>query len=373
MKIDYLCCRIVRSGGTKIIAQHVKLLQERGHDARILTPDQEGVDLWGVPVVRVKAFDQNLLGKSDILVGSWLRDVETAARIRGPVICHLCQGYEPIEFSFRINEEAIPLKYRYRGTWSRLLFLRKKWSFQRRIRRTEQVYRLPTVKMAVSQALKEVIEKTHGGHCYCVPNGVDLQVFRPSSRPKSFESTLRLVSIGPIGMVFKGIFDTFDAVRLLKEKGVPVEFIRVSLSSPPDAEVKSGLVDRFLTGLNEGQMAELYQTSHILIAPSLWEGFGLPVIEAMSSHVPCILANSGSYRSLSNTMDFAYFVPPHSPETIAEGVLKIKEDGAFRERIIKRGIEVARQYSLENMGDTLEETLLKVVRGHKGSVIKDIL
>ena len=370
MKVEYLCCRCVRSGGTKIIAQHVRLLQERGHDARILTTDRRAADLWGVPVVRVKAFDQNLLGQSDVLVGSWLRDVEAAAEIKGPVICHLCQGYEPIEFSFRINEEAIPLKYHYKGRWSRLLFLRKKWSFQRRIHKTERIYRLPTVKMAVSQALKEVIEKTYGRHCYCVPNGVDPHVFRPSSRPKSFESSLRLLSIGPIDMVFKGIMDTFEAVRILKERGIPIEFIRVSLSPPPEAEVKSGLVDRFLTGLDEGQMAKVYQDSHILIAPSLWEGFGLPVIEAASCGIPCILADSGSYASLDPVKDFAYFVPPHSPEAIVEGILKIKEDGAFREQIMKRGFEVAGRYTLENMGSKLEETLREILKDRERSVIK---
>src|SRR4030042_215852 len=159
MRIDYLNCRLVRSGGAKIIALHVKLLSERGHEARILTTDQAGEELWGVPVVKVKEFSQDILGQSDVIVGSWLRDVEAASGIRGPVVCHLCQGYEPIELSFRIREEAIPPKYRYRGPWNRLLYARKKKSFQRRIERIEKIYRLPTVKMAVSQALKEVIER----------------------------------------------------------------------------------------------------------------------------------------------------------------------------------------------------------------------
>lgn len=150
MRVDYLCCRLVRSGGTKIVAQHVKLLKERGHAARILTTDQNGEELWGIPVERVKALRQDFFNQTNIIVGSWLRDVETASRIKGPVICHLCQGYEPIEFSFRIHEERIPPKYRYHGIGGRLLFLRKKWSFKRRVRKIEKIYRLRTVKIAVS-------------------------------------------------------------------------------------------------------------------------------------------------------------------------------------------------------------------------------
>jgi glycosyltransferase involved in cell wall biosynthesis len=118
-------------------------------------------------------------------------------------------------------------------------------------------------------------------------------------------------------------------------------------------------------GLDEREMVELYQESHILIAPSLWEGFGLPAIEAMSCGLPCILTDSGSYQSLDPVMDFACFVPPRLPEAIAEGVLKIREDRLFRERITRRGFEIAGQYTLEKMGDVLEETLLKILKGRK--------
>jgi glycosyltransferase involved in cell wall biosynthesis len=369
MRVDYLSCRLIRSGGTKIIAQHVKLLRERGHQARILTIDPEGDELWGVSVERVKAFRQDFFNQTNIIVGSWLRDVEAASKIRGPVICHLCQGYEPIELSFRIREERIPPKYRYHGIISRFFFLKKKWSFRRRVRKIEKIYRLQTVKIAVSQALKEVIEDIYGKPCHLIPNGVDQHIFQPAPQPKTLQSPIRLLSIGPINMAFKGIDDTFEAVRILKQKQIPVEFVRVSLSPPTEAELKSGLVDRFLVGLSEKEMVQLYQNSDILIAPSLWEGFGLPVIEAMSCGVPSILTDSGSYKSLDSRMDFAYFVPPHSPPAIVEGVLKIKEDHLLRERIIKRGFEVAGRYTLENMGNILEETMLEILKARRPSVL----
>jgi glycosyltransferase involved in cell wall biosynthesis len=365
MKIDYLNCRLIHSGGTKIIAQHVKLLKERGHQARIVTIDPEGDDLWGVPVKRVKALRQDFFNQTDIIVGSWLRDVEAASKIKDPVICHLCQGYEPIELSFRIHEERIPQKYRYHGIGGGFLFLKKKWSFKRRVRKIEKIYQLRTVKIAVSQALKEVIENIYGRPCYLIPNGIDQDIFHPAPKPKTLQSPLRLLSIGPINMVFKGIDDTFEAVRTLKQEQIPVEFVRVSLSPPTEAELKSGLVDQFLVGLNEKEMAQLYQNSDILIAPSLWEGFGLPVIEAMSCGVPCILTDSGNYKSLDSRMDFAFFVPAHSPRMIVEGFLKIKEDHLLRERIIKRGFEVAGRYTLENMGNILEETMLEILKARR--------
>ena len=61
-KVDYLSCRIVKSGGTKIISQHVRLLKERGHDARLVTTDPMGEDLWGVPVTRSESLQEGFPG-----------------------------------------------------------------------------------------------------------------------------------------------------------------------------------------------------------------------------------------------------------------------------------------------------------------------
>jgi glycosyltransferase involved in cell wall biosynthesis len=371
MRVDYLSCRLIRSGGTKIISQHVKLLKERGHAARILTTDQKGEELWGIPVERVRAFKQAVFSETEVIVGTWLRDVGAASKIRGPVICHLCQGYEPIELSFRIRGERIPPKYRYHGMISRFLFLKKKWSFRRRARKMEKIYQLQTVKIAVSQALKEVIEDIYGKPCHLIPNGVDHHIFHPAPEPKTLHSPLRLLSVGPIDMAFKGIDDTFETIRILKQKQIPVEFIRVSLAPPTEVELKSGLMDQFLVGLNETEMAQLYRDSDILIAPSLWEGFGLPVIEAMSCGVPSILTDSGSYKSLDSGMDFAYFVPARSPPAIVEGILKIREDHLLRERIIQRGFEVAGRYTLGNMGNRLEETMLEILKTARRSAQKE--
>jgi glycosyltransferase involved in cell wall biosynthesis len=359
MKVDYLVCRLNRSGGRKIIAQHVKLLRERGHEARILTTDSEEEDPWGVPSERVKAFKPSLFHQTDIVVGSRLRDVEAASKLKGPVICHLCQGYEPLELFLCIREEWIPFKYRSSGRWDRFHFLRKKW---RRIREIEKIYCLATVKIAVSQAIKDVVENTYGMPCYLVPNGVDQKVFRPRAIPYDFKGTLRLLSVGEITGALKGIEDAIEAVRILKDKGIPVEFTRVSFRPFSEIELRSGLVDRFLVGLNENQMARLYQNSHILIATSFRNGFGLPVIEAMSCGVPSILIVIGGYKFLGFSKEFAYFVPPHSPEAIVEGVLNIKENSAFRENVINYGSEVAKQFTLENMGETLEKTFLGLLR-----------
>jgi glycosyltransferase involved in cell wall biosynthesis len=365
MKVDYLSCRIVPSGGTKIIARHVSLLKEKGHEARILTTDPQGNGLWGVEVVRVKAYEPDLFRDSEVVVGSWLRDVEESPKIRGPVFCHLCQGYEPMELSFRIREEGIPPKYRYGGKLGRLFLLRKKWSFRKRIRKIEKIYRLPTIKIAVSLALKEVLEPLYGPPCYVVPNGVDTSLFKPAPTVLPWGEPLRILSVGAMDVALKGIDDILEAVERLKKGGLPVQLTRVSLSPPTETERNGGLVDRYLTGLSESEMVDVYQNTHILISPSLWEGFGLPVLEAMSCGVPCVLTNVGSYRSLDPSMDFACFVPPRSPEAIVNGVLRIKKDAVFREGLVRRGFEIADRYTLEQMGNTLEETLLNILRRRK--------
>jgi glycosyltransferase involved in cell wall biosynthesis len=238
------------------------------------------------------------------------------------------------------------------------------------VRKIERIYGLPTTKITVSPHLKETLESHYGQPCHVVPNGIDPHLFFPSSTRRDYQGSLRLLSVGPIDVAAKGIDDTLEAVKILKERKAPVEFIRVSLSPPTEFELKSGLVDRFLTGLNENEMAELYRSVHILIAPSIREGVGLPAIEAMSCGLLCILTDSGNYRSLDPVMDFACFVPLHSPERIAAGVLRLKEDAELRERTVKRGFEVSGRYTLENMGRILEETFLNILKDRKRSVVK---
>ena len=360
MKIGYFirsyvledrCGKPAFSGGAKVVSQHVKILNEMGYETFLITKNIQTnlnlteLNLYEKPIV-VKTDDA--IPECDIYVGTMYSDVKMLfQRGKGKVV-HLCQGYEPVDFISRIKGETVTEKYIRKG----VLFLYKYidvLKFKKKIKRIESIYALPTIKAAVSRHLVELIEKRYHQKCHLIQNGIDGGVFFPNDNRIWAESgKIRILSVGSIQVGFKGIPDTLKAIKILKEKGVNIELIRVSPHPSSEEEKKAGLVDHYYINLKEQEMAELYRNTDIFISSSLeGEGFGLPAMEALMCGVPSILTEISSYLNFDEKKDFAYFVPTHRPDKIAEGVLALKEDRGMRERFRDRGISVAKGFTLE--------------------------
>jgi glycosyltransferase involved in cell wall biosynthesis len=93
------------------------------------------------------------------------------------------------------------------------------------------------------------------------------------------------------------------------------------------------------------QLPELYRGAEVFIYPSRFEGFGIPVVEAMACGVPCVVS---SHPSLDEACgDAALRVDPESPEAIAEGV---REAMRRRDGLVARGREHARRFDWVECG-----------------------
>jgi glycosyltransferase involved in cell wall biosynthesis len=361
MRIGYFVRNIGVSGGVKVMCQHVRLLREAGYDALLIT--EKVKDRWDLdfePVVLGEG-SHGRLPDCDRYVGTVYSDVSRLCRTQGNRVIHLCQGYEPIEYKARLDGEVLTDRYRRKGIFSSLERHLDRRKFLRRMAEIERVYALPTRKAAVSPHLAELIEKRYGQRCSLVRNGIDMVTFYPATgRVWRGSGKIRVLSVGSGHVGVKGIPDTLNAVRMLKEDGMDIEFIRVSPAGPSEMEQMGGLVDRYLTGLREQEMAALYRDTDIFISSSLeGEGFGLPVIEALASGVPTILTEISTHRGFSDKRDFGCFVPVHRPDAIAEAVRTLIADSELRERSIIRGLEVAARFTLEQT----KQDLLDFLRG----------
>jgi glycosyltransferase involved in cell wall biosynthesis len=350
------------SGGIKIVSQHVKLLNEMGYETLLITKylptdlNLAEVNLYEKPIV-VKPDED--IPDCDLFVGTAFNDVAMLfSRGRGRVV-HLCQGYEPIDYTSRIKGEVIKERYLRKGIFSIFLKYADILKFKKRIRKIESIYALPTIKAAVSRHLAELIERRFHQKCFLIQNGIDSNIFYPHERKDWGENgKIKILSVGPMQVGFKGIPDTLQAIKILREKGIPLEFTRVSPYPPSENEEVGRVVNQYYMNLREKEMVELYRNTDIFISSSLeGEGFGLPAMEALACGVPSILTEISSYKNFDEKMDFAYFVPIHRPDKIAEGVLAFMEDRELRAKCVERGIDVAKGFTLEKTKQDLTNFL----------------
>lgn len=191
------------------------------------------------------------------------------------------------------------------------------------------------------------------GHVEVTPYGVD-PVFSPDGeRPE-----------GPPYILFVGAMrprkDPVSVLHSLEQ--LPVE-MRVVMAGPAGPELpkvrevieRYGLQHRVEVVGHVGlkRLASLYRGAQCFVLPSYYEGFGLPVIEAMASGVPVVTTTAGALGEVAG--DAAVLVEPGDSNALAQGVLAALER---RQELIEAGIERARQYSWR-------ETALKTMKVYK--------
>ena len=99
----------------------------------------------------------------------------------------------------------------------------------------------------------------------------------------------------------------------------------------------------FMGYVEDDILPSLYKASDVFLFPSLYEGFGIPPLEAMACGVPVVASNVSSIPEVVG--DGAVLVNPNNPENIAEGILNLLNDSDFREKMILRGKKQAEKYS----------------------------
>ncbi len=99
----------------------------------------------------------------------------------------------------------------------------------------------------------------------------------------------------------------------------------------------------WITEIERLPLLKLLQTSFALVFPSFFEGFGIPVLEAMQLHVPVIASNVSALPEVCG--DAALLCDPFKPENIAEQMILISEDDTLYENLKQKGKERAQLFS----------------------------
>lgn len=109
---------------------------------------------------------------------------------------------------------------------------------------------------------------------------------------------------------------------------------------------------RHLGYVSDQELATLYHRAAVVVFPSLYEGFGLPAVEAQWAGAPLVCSDLPVLREVAG--DAALFAPPDRPDLLAEAIERVLADPELRQGLIARGRERAQSLSWERAA---EETL----------------
>jgi len=199
--------------------------------------------------------------------------------------------------------------------------------------------------------------------------GVDKNEFYPlpdDERPRAQEDLRSLGITGPfilsVGTLEprKNLKNLMKAFAILKEKNIFDGRLVVAggkgwMMEPLEGWLKENRIEEncvLLGYLPDATLRHLYNLAEIFVFPSFYEGFGFPIVEAMSCGAAVVTSNVSSCPEVAG--DGALTADPGSPEKIAEAMASLIEDQHLKQELQRRALERAKVFSFRN---TAEQTL----------------
>jgi glycosyltransferase involved in cell wall biosynthesis len=195
-------------------------------------------------------------------------------------------------------------------------------------------------------------------------NGVDRDFFCPAEEPAALQRTRQRYAAGRRFILYLGTLEPRKNVEALV---VACERIWGRRRSRPDLVLaggagwktaslhrriaRSAFRDKIhVTGYAARDAARaLYRAAEVFVYPSLFEGFGLPVLEAMACGTPVVASTADALREVGG--DAALYAPPRDPAALAEQIERVLDDEALAARLSAAGQQRAATFTWERTAE----------------------
>lgn len=260
-----------------------------------------------------------------IVYSMWHIESIMKANPKGKLVYHIRQIYEP--FHYGADYES--------------MIARKP--------AIELLETLPIGVITISPHLEDYYKKHHELTSHLITNGIDPKVFFPTKEKTHKQNTFTIVSVGNPNHFVKGSQVLFKSLKLLAERRREIKFIWNILSGGKGnvdyPDIPKNLMIEQKVGLSQLQMREEYSDADLFVNSSLYEGFGLPPLEAMMTGTPVVQADNLGLDFIVDGKEDCLLVPVNDELKTADAIEKLFNDWELYKKLADGGFRKAMLYT----------------------------
>ncbi len=271
--------------------------------------------------------------------------------------------HHPITVDRRLEMEHARTRYKR-------LTLRRWYSFT--AMQTRVARRLPRVITVSENSFNDIVTD-HGvdpARMAVVPVGVDVDLFRPLPDVRPVPG--RLITTASADVTMKGLSYLLEALAKIRTERDDAHLVVIGRRKPggrSDEVIRQlGLDDHveFVTGVPDDRIIELYAEAQLAVVPSLYEGFSLPAIEAMSCGTPLVSTTGGALPEVvGRDGETALVVPPGDSGALAARLAWALDEPGLRATVGAAGRQrVIDQWSWRHTAERTVEQYRVLLEGH---------
>tara|TARA_B100001173_G_C16027069_1_gene564592 strand:+ start:2138 stop:3391 length:1254 start_codon:yes stop_codon:yes gene_type:complete len=273
--------------------------------------------------------------------------------------------HHPITYDLKHELEASnKIKYRIsRYRWYSFLKMQKKVA-----------PKINTIITPSKSSKKGIIEefKCKEKNITVINNGLDASEFAPIDRSQI--NPFRLITTASADVPLKGLDFSLKALKILITDFPEIHLIvigNIKENGHTQRLIEKLKIEKnvfFKSNITKAEITNLYSSSSVAIVSSLYEGFGYPVIEAMSCAVPLIATDVSSIPEL--TKEFAILVEPKNDQMIADSVKKVLINyDKYKEIAVKSRKHVKENFNWAKITNEYEDIIYKTIKKFKNADI----
>lgn len=196
-----------------------------------------------------------------------------------------------------------------------------------------------------------------------IPHGVDAGRFAPVPEARAILADRYRLAVSPEARIAlyvgseqprKSLPTLVRALSELRRGGHAVHWLKVGPALHPPGRARllelidaCGLTDHvtFVDTVSDDDLPLFYGAADVYVQPSVWEGFGLPVLEAMACGTPVVATSAPALAEVAG--EAAHLVAPRDPIALSEAIAGVLSDSRRADDLVERGARRAREFTWE--------------------------